>query len=441
MLPNDFNQQFSQLIASFLWDQWKKLGIAVWDSKNNGLSWLIDPEALILASSSLQGEDPHLFHVMQKWMGTYHRLLHTARIRRLWKQYLSLAKKMKIPVYGYIDVQSWISKRDSFREKEILSVPRWEDSSLLWLKLRSLLGSGVRSDTLIYFLYHDIGTTFSISREMFIDQRSVHDIIRIWESVGWVRRFGQKRGYVIAPSFRDNLLKIVEIEKVPAWFNAGRVFTGMLLVKGAIERFAEHQDMYLLSSHFRDILPLLTEIWEITKVKYPNPISHPGKEYVSVFLQSIMEACEQLGRSLETSKTTRSKLESDTTEYKNTVVEKNRFIEFDLHNAAYRALRRRYPASEGWSIIPEFGSDKYRIDFVVEKRDSSGKIHRIVVEVKATCIIEREAIYQLEHYAGHLADPNVKIDGKILIVPYGARLSAALPEDVKVIYLRSFRCG
>ncbi len=434
-----FKAQLSKALTLLLWKQWEKLGIAVWTYENIPWRWLIDLEALVFATSLLKEEDRRLFHVMREWVRVHPRYLHPARLRRIWKQYAFLANEIKIPVPAQIEIPERQPLGHGQRARKILSIPDWDDPTLLWLKLRAFLGAGVRSDTTVYFLYHDIGTTFSIAREMFIDQKSVHDVLRIWESVGWIRRFGQRRGYAISVSFRDRFLSLLGLTELPPWFNAGRVFIGMLLALGALQRFAEHQDAYLLSSHLRDVFPLLQEIWELMGVSFPNPASYPGKAFAPIFLQSLLETCQQLGQFGGPQQAKPSVMDAPHKVSK-AGGERMSFTEHEMYESAYRALRRRYPASKGWKIIPQFEGNGYRPDFVVERRDWQGTIHRVIAEVKAACEIARNHIEQLNLYARNLAGPNVQIDAKILIVPSGAMSVVKLPEDLEIIYLRSFLC-
>ncbi len=376
---------------------------------------------------------------MKKWIEVNHRFLNLARLKRIWKQYSEVAKQFKIPVNKQIEIQEWVRVKDRSRAEEILSTPDWEDSTLIWLKLRALVGSGARSDTIIYFFYHDIGTTFSIARNMFIDQKSVHEVMRIWEPVGYVRRFGQKRGYIISAVFRENLFNTMEVKHLPVWFNAGKVFTGLALVSGAVNRYFEHQDAYILSSHIRDILPMIREIWEITGLKLPGSVKYPGKEYVPVFLQSLYEVSQRLGQagSVYKRETLENKITPTVNETRGNYMS---FNEYTMYDAAYRALRRRYPAREGWDIVPQDTRSGYRPDFVVERKNSNGIIERIVAEVKAMCRITRKHVAQLNNYARNLSGKNVKIVAKYLIVPSGADIDDIVPGDIEVIYLRTFLC-
>lgn len=433
----DFNKEFLLVLISFLWKQWEKVGVAIWSHESVSWEWLIDPEALVFATYLLRDEDQRLFHVMQIWLGAYPRFFHPARFKRIWRQYMIYAGQMKIPVPEQYEIGGRAFRLASKRAMEILTTPDWENPSLLWLKLRAFLGAGVRSDTLIYLLYRNIGTSFSISREMFIDQKSIHEVLRVWESVGWVQRFGQKRGYVISPIFRNHLQTALGFAKLPPQFNTSKAFIGMFLVRGVIQRFFKHQDSYLLSSQLRDILPLLREIWECTGMQLPNPLSYPGEAYIPVFLKSLLEVSSKLEQSGRL-----QQVEFSRGEILQGLKEGGIFMSFtehEMYESAYRVLRRRYPAHEGWEIIPQFEGSGYRPDFVIERKDWWGRVHRVVAEVKASCAVTQNDVRQLKAYSKAVAGGNVVIDEKILIVPAGANTSV-VPDDITVIHLRSFRC-
>ena len=431
----DFKGRFTEALVSLLWKQWEKLGLAAWTSEEVAWKWPVDLEALVFATTLVKEEDQRLYHGMQVWLAHYRRLLHTARLKRIWRRYREYAAQMNLPVPEHEEVPGASFRVEPERVRKILGPPHWEDPSLVWLKLRALLGAGVRSDAAVYFLYHNLGTTFSIAREMFVDQKSVHEALRLWEWGGWVRRFGQRRGYTVSPGLRACLQEPLGLRDLPPYMNTARVMLGMLLVKGLVQRFLEQPDEYLLSSYLREVTPLLREAWEGAGVPLPDPLAHPGKAYAPVFLHALLELFRRLGRTAGPQQTEAGF--HRVTRKGGTGVS---FTERDMYEAAYRVLRRRYPAHEGWKIVPQFEGVGYRPDFVVERRDFWGTLHRVIAEVKAECRITRAHLRQLNAYARALAGGEAVIDAKILIVPAGAD-TTAVPNDIQVIYLRGFRCG
>ncbi len=116
------------------------------------------------------------------------------------------------------------------------------------------------------------------------------------------------------------------------------------------------------------------------------------------------------------------------------------FKEEDMYPYVRKVLRKRYPKEDGWEIKPQERRKGYIPDFVVEKkRQFLGTIERVIVEVKRGCQVSDRDVKQLNDYVKKMAGGNVNIKEKILVVPAGADTSR-VPEDIKVIRLRKFKC-
>ena len=118
---------------------------------------------------------------------------------------------------------------------------------------------------------------------------------------------------------------------------------------------------------------------------------------------------------------------------------RKRVQEKDMYPYVKTNLRKRYPAYDGWEIYERDRWEGYEPDFVVE-RHINGLVERVVVEVKLTCRVEPAHVRQLNKYVKNLSGGNVRIIGKILVVPSGANTDA-VPDDVEVMYLRAFKCS
>lgn len=113
--------------------------------------------------------------------------------------------------------------------------------------------------------------------------------------------------------------------------------------------------------------------------------------------------------------------------------------EFDMYPEVRALLRKRFPASNGWEIKYRERRERYEPDFIVERK-VRGVIERVIVEVKAVCKVTEKHVSQINRYARNLAGANVRIVGKILVLPSRADVSI-VPMDIKVVYLRKFYCG
>lgn len=114
-----------------------------------------------------------------------------------------------------------------------------------------------------------------------------------------------------------------------------------------------------------------------------------------------------------------------------------RYNEEDMYPSAYRNLRVRYPAYRGWDIFPKDYWVTYVPDFVIERENGKGILERAIAEVKCVDKVYQSHISQLNSYVRNLSGNNVKIVEKMLIVPAGVDVSL-VPEDINVMYLRSF---
>ncbi len=112
------------------------------------------------------------------------------------------------------------------------------------------------------------------------------------------------------------------------------------------------------------------------------------------------------------------------------------WIERDLYYHLRRALRSRYPASEGWRIFPQYNGITYIPDFVC-KRKNKGRVETVICEVKGGSrpTISKKDVSQLKQYARNLAGNNVIILDKIFAIPYGVDV-IHVPDDIKIIRLK-----
>lgn len=114
--------------------------------------------------------------------------------------------------------------------------------------------------------------------------------------------------------------------------------------------------------------------------------------------------------------------------------------EKDMYSFVFKNLRARYPASQGWEIYEQDrrGKQSYIPDFVVEAKVRN-ITYKIPVEVKCKCKADFTDVEQLNRYSKSLSGPNVSIQNKILVYPSGVDASI-VPDDIEIMYLKSFIC-
>ena len=81
----EFRENVTQKVRTLLWRQWGALGVSSFVESES--KWLIDPEALYVATSTLGKLDKRLREVVEVWNSMYSKYLSKPRYKRIWKFY------------------------------------------------------------------------------------------------------------------------------------------------------------------------------------------------------------------------------------------------------------------------------------------------------------------------------------------------------------------
>lgn len=81
-LPTEFKNRCQEAALDLMWRQWCSLGVAGHSAPAEP-SRIIDPEALILATTSIGRHDPRLFDECIDWLGKHGSLIHLQRLKTL----------------------------------------------------------------------------------------------------------------------------------------------------------------------------------------------------------------------------------------------------------------------------------------------------------------------------------------------------------------------
>ena len=97
MSASNYRQNLHEAVNQLLWRQWVAMGVAGY-SDGKEAPYVLDPEALVLFSSSFCRYDQRLYDLMASWMITYSRLLNPTRLKAL----CSLAKCQSSTSLAYL---------------------------------------------------------------------------------------------------------------------------------------------------------------------------------------------------------------------------------------------------------------------------------------------------------------------------------------------------
>lgn len=84
MSASNYKQAFYEGVSQLIWRQWGQMGVAAHSLEQEGdLSYVLDPEALVLFSSAFCRYDQRLYDLMASWMQLYGGLLNPTRLKSM----------------------------------------------------------------------------------------------------------------------------------------------------------------------------------------------------------------------------------------------------------------------------------------------------------------------------------------------------------------------
>lgn len=105
----DTRRHLDELAVNFLWRQWSSIGVA--GGARSGDAWMIDPEALVLATSRFGRHDPRLMDESLDWLVRYGRRINVLRLQSLHEQWPGLADgRVLAAIAGILGKQSVLRK-------------------------------------------------------------------------------------------------------------------------------------------------------------------------------------------------------------------------------------------------------------------------------------------------------------------------------------------
>ena len=186
---NASREQFQEHVLGFLWRQWSALGVAGQSQPVD--RWMLDPEALLLATTSL-GRDPRLFDEVLDWLNTNGQFINLQRLQNLGQRFgdLTVLRAMAahlarrsvhakwktllrekptvaeaqplfpgVPVIGLPDElfarHGWLRGPLTLRQLSQSADPHRPTNFLI--KLRALFGMQARAEVMAYLLAEESG--------------------------------------------------------------------------------------------------------------------------------------------------------------------------------------------------------------------------------------------------------------------------------------------
>lgn len=222
--PTDFKTEARAATLALLWRQWTTFGVSGHIAPASG-DFLLDPEALLLASTTLARLDARLFDEVLDWLQDQADWINLQRLVRLQKDHAlgdatvlaaiatrlaclpahkkwrTLVKPTVVPSaapaplfpeaghFGASDpdflAHGW--QRGPVRYRGLATAPRMDHASNLLLKLRALFGRQSRAEVMAWLLAHDSGHPAEIARQTGHFRRSIQLTLNELERSGHIR--------------------------------------------------------------------------------------------------------------------------------------------------------------------------------------------------------------------------------------------------------------
>lgn len=290
------------------WIQWRSLGSFV-DADRTATS-MVDPEATLLVSLSLQRYEKRLWDVLTSWAKNGSRLFSVQRVKNMLKNFPNLQEDglLEFASIAKTDGNDFRWKRFAIQEYRSQTrkhelwkqYPRnWEPSALL-LRLRLGFGVGIVPD-LLGFLISIEGNWASPRLIAQATSFSVASIRRAADSMaaGQLIMSTQEKPVKYRVD-NDGWCNLLNIEgKLPPWRYWYQVY--MLAIE--VISFTEggqldNMSPYMRGSILRDILEKHREAFTLNQISHPDFSGYSGDNYIVAFNETITKLSEWIDDSI-----------------------------------------------------------------------------------------------------------------------------------------------
>lgn len=254
----DSSRRLNELAVNFLWRQWSSIGVAGGARMRDG--WMIDPEALVLATTRFGRYDPRLMDESLDWLVKYGRRINIQRLESLHREWPGVADgRVLVAIANILSRQSVLRKwralaepdfpvgeeplflnsdgsplpvfgepDAAFRNAGLLRSPvshrgmskppdPTHSGNLIFL-LRAFMGVNLRSEIFAWLLVHGGGQPATIARDTGYFIKSVQLTLNEMEESGQILSARQGRDKLVR-IIKDDWSFLMKEEDFPIWLD------------------------------------------------------------------------------------------------------------------------------------------------------------------------------------------------------------------------------
>lgn len=328
-----FSTDLVKRVVFFLWRQWGQLGLASTSVEPRD-GWVVDPEALLLLSSTFARHDPRLFDEIMDWLLKNANFVNIPRLKSLLRRFEFSDQPVMAAVAGTVMEENrrlnWrIPSMRPEGEAEALfmdatgnPLPDFGPSDPAFLaagfkrgrvelrglsrrfnaampecallRLRALFGVSARADVMLYLLTHDVAHPSGIARDTGFSQKNVQDTLVDMAAsllVHTVQSEGRMKHYFVQKEDRSQFLYHPEkLTLMPHWVTWSPIFRALEILLAETRRM-ESQTLsdLLLASELRRLMARIQPLMNQAGMAqgFSDPSSHPGTAYTPVFMKEM----------------------------------------------------------------------------------------------------------------------------------------------------------
>src|SRR5580700_5089202 len=239
--PTNSKPPLHKTLLDLLWQQWAALGVS--SATKPDAQWCVDPEALVLITTTQGRIDPRLFNEMLDWLWVHGESVNVQRLKNIQKTVSLGDRRVVGAIAAWLSQRSTLSKwkplaaisesvaktepffiskngapqpsfgqadpiflkhgfhRGPIKRRELSQAPNpLLPATLLW-KLRALFGVQARAEILLWLLTPESGHVADIARGTFYFPRTVDITLKEMAASGMVKfaRAGREKRYWLKP--------------------------------------------------------------------------------------------------------------------------------------------------------------------------------------------------------------------------------------------------
>jgi hypothetical protein len=295
--------------AGAVWRQWSLLGAPVAGGSPAPRS-VIDPEALLLLSTSIRASERRLDDVLGWWATAGSTLLSVQRTTTLLRRF-PVSTRAGVASFAVAAVEAgdnrWSNLARAAGEASLASrgkrgrEPRLTPYPALMLRLRAGFGVGVKADLLgiLLAMGGSDATVRSLSQASGYTPAAVRRAAQEMEAAAFIRStHGRPAAYHVDPGRWMALLMESETAgKGLGWRSFAQVFAFLAWV-GVWGDEQRDASPYVASSAARDLYEAHRTAFELNRIRVPDPAESTGAAYLDDFAVTVQTLSDWLAANL-----------------------------------------------------------------------------------------------------------------------------------------------